>query len=292
MNNADKTYLNVVKQILDEGTKKEDRTGTGTLSLFGTKMVFDLNEGFPLLTTKDVNFRLVMEELFWFLRGDTNLKSLLDRKVNIWNRDGYRFYKEQGGDKEYKDFLEMVREKGFDMGPIYGYNLRSWEGRDGKVVDQVAEVLESLRNNPDSRRHVITTWNPTVLDEIALPSCHGTTIQLYVANNNLSCQVYIRSNDIFLGNPFNIASYALLVHIMAKMLGYGVGELIIVIGDSHIYLNHIEQMKEQLTREPRKLPTIHINKAHEYIEDYTADDIEIVGYNPHPVIKGNLSVGL
>lgn len=292
MNNADKAYLDVAKQILDKGTKKEDRTGTGTISLFGTRMRFDLNEGFPLLTTKYVNFRLVMEELFWFLRGDTNLKTLLDNDVNIWNRDGYRFYKEQGGTKEYKDFIEMARENGFDMGPIYGYNLRSWEGRDGKVVDQVADVLESLRNNPDSRRHVITTWNPTVLDEIALPSCHGTTIQFYVVDNKLSCQVYIRSNDMFLGNPFNIASYALLTHIIAKMVGYDVGELIIVIGDSHIYLNHVEQIKEQMTREPKALPKVTINRVHKNIEDYTAEDIELVGYNPHPTIKGSLSAGI
>lgn len=292
MNNADKEYLKLVKDVLQEGVKRNDRTGTGVINLFGTRMEFDLSEGFPLLTTKRVPFRVVAEELFWFLSGSTDLKDLLDRNVKIWNKDGYRFYLEKGGKLKYEEFLDMVKKEGFDMGPIYGASLRSWKGKDGKVVDQVATVLESLKNNPNSRRHVITTWNPTVLDEIALPSCHGTTIQFSVTNKELSCQVYIRSNDLFLGAPFNIASYALLTHIMAKMLGYNVGKLVYIGGESHIYLNHVEQVKEQLTRKPKKLPTLSVKTVHRNIEDYTMDDIELVGYDPHPTIKGRLSVGL
>lgn len=292
MNNADKEYLRVAKNILDNGVKKEDRTGTGTIETFGERMEFHLQEGFPLLTTKKVAFRITAEELFWFLSGSTNLKDLLDKNVNIWNQDGYRFYREQGGTLEYDEFLDMVRDRGFDMGPIYGATMRNWEGAKGKVVDQVQSVIDSLRNNPDSRRHVMTTWNPTVLDEISLPACHGTAIQFNVQDGFLSCQVYIRSNDIFLGNPINIASYALLTHLIAKMTGYDVGKLIIVIGSAHIYLNHVDQLKEQLTREPKPLPTLKVKTIHDYIEDYTIEDIELIGYDPHGPIKGKLSVGL
>src|SRR5699024_1865439 len=293
MSQADKEYIRLVEDILENGEKREDRTGTGTLSRFGTRMVFDLQKGFPLLTTKKVNLRLVFEELRWFLLGSTDLKWLLDRNVNIWSKDGYRFYKENGGTKNYNEFIEMVKVDGFDMGRIYGYNLRTWEGNDGNVVDQVKNVSRGIKENPTSRRHIATTWNPTVLGTIALPSCHGLPIQFYVTNNKeLSCQVYIRSNDVFLGAPFNIASYALLIHLIASMVDLNVGKLTIVGGDSHIYLNHIDAVKEQISREPVQSPKLNVKTKKDNIEDYTLDDIELIGYDPHGPIKADLSVGL
>lgn len=292
MNHADIEYLNLVQRIFDEGVTRDDRTGTGVISIFGGRMEFDLTQGFPLLTTKKLPFRVIAEELFWFLSGSTDLKFLLDRNVKIWNPDAYRFYLEQGGKASYEEFIEQAKTNGFDLGPIYGYNLRRWKGANGNIVDQVEQVIEEIKNNPYSRRHVVTTWNPTVLTEIALPSCHGTTIQFYVSEGSLSCQVYIRSSDTFLGLPFNIASYALLTHLIAKMTDLEVGKLIIVTGDSHIYLNHVEQLKEQMKRKPKELPRLVVKTKKDYIEDYTLEDLELIGYDPHPVIKGKVSVGL
>lgn len=293
MSHADKEYIELVRSILEGGEVREDRTGTGTVSRFGTRMEFYLQEGFPLLTTKKVNLRIIFEELKWFLSGSTDLKWLLDRNVNIWNQDGYRFYKEQGGTKPYDEFIEMVREEGFDLGPIYGHNLREWRGSGEEEIDQVKHLIEGIRNNPTSRRHVVTTWNPTVLSKIALPSCHGLPIQFYVSKGgNLDCQVYIRSNDVFLGNPFNVASYALLTHLIAKMTDLNVGRLTIIGGDSHIYLNHVDAIKKQIAREPRESPKLRIKTKKDNIEDYNFEDIELIGYDPHGPIKADLSVGL
>ncbi|AMQ66568.1 thymidylate synthase [Bacillus phage Shbh1] len=292
MNNTDKEYLNLAEKILKEGSKKKDRTGTGTLSLFGPQMEFDLTEGFPILTTKKVPFRVVAEELFWFISGSTNLKDLLDKNVNIWNPDAYRFYKEQGGDLEYTDFIDKAKKYGFCLGPIYGEQWVRWgERQHGLPVNQIKNVIEQIKSNPNSRRLLVTAWNPSVLDEIALPSCH-TMFQFYVDNGTLSCKLYQRSSDFFLGVPFNIASYALLTHLIAHTLDLKVGKFIHTFGDCHIYLNHTAQIQTQLQRTPKKLPTLHIKQKHEYIGDYSIDDIELIGYNPHPTIKGDVSVGL
>lgn len=292
MNHPDVEYLNLIKKIMDEGVVKEDRTGTGTIEIFGGRLEFDLHKGFPLLTTKKLSFKNIAEELFWFVSGSTNLKDLLDKNVNIWNADGYRFYKEQGGELDFEGFKDYVRENGFDLGPIYGYNFRRWEGANGKIVDQLNNAIQSIKTQPYSRRHVLTLWNPTVLDEIALPSCHGTAIQFNVTEGKLSCQMYQRSSDSFLGLPYNIASYALLTYIIAKITDLDVGKLVIVTGSTHLYLNHIEQAKLQLTREPREVPTLVVKKKHDKIEDYTMDDLELKNYNPHPAIRAKLSVGL
>lgn len=300
-NHADIEYLNLAKRILDEGVVKDDRTGTGTISLFGPQMEFDLGQGFPLLTTKKLPFRIIAEELLWFIKGDTNLKTLLDKNVNIWNADGYRFYIEQGGKLSYEDFIEKVKnsEEGFDLGPIYGKQWRRWEVAyvhdynffGYEIIDQLQNVIDSIKRDPNSRRHYVSAWNPADIDEGALPPCH-LSFQFYVANNKLSCKVYLRSNDIFLGNPFNIASYALLTHIVAKMTDLDVGRLILTIGDAHIYLNHVEQIKKQMAREPRQLPKLIIKAKKDKIEDYTIEDFEVVGYEPHGPIRGTLSVGL
>jgi thymidylate synthase len=304
MNHPDVEYLNLVKRIFKEGVVKEDRTGTGTISLFGPQMEFDLSEGFPLLTTKRVPFRLIVSELLWFINGDTDLKTLLDKNVHIWDGDAYRFYKESGGTLEYEEFLKYAQENGFDLGPIYGSQWRSWqvadtyyeEGLDtvlltDVVVDQLQDVIDGLVIDPDSRRHIISAWNPGAMPDMALPPCH-IMLQLYVENGTLSGKMYQRSGDMFLGVPFNIASYALLIHLIAKITGLKVGKLIHTLGDAHIYLNHVEQLQTQLHREPKKLPTLHIKTNHEYIEDYTEDDIELTGYDPHGPLKGKVSVGL
>lgn len=291
-NQVDNQYQQLLGEILEKGSQRGDRTGTGVLSVFGTRMGFDLEEGFPILTTKSVPFRVVAEELFWFLSGSTNLRCLLERNVNIWNGDAYRFYKEQGGTKSSLEFIEMARKEGYDLGHIYGKNLRRWEGSEGKVVDQVAMVISSLKTNQNSRRHVITTWNPTVLDEIALPSCHGVAVQFYVDDGRLSCQMYQRSGDVFLGVPFNITSYALLTHIIADMVGLKVGKLIHIGGDMHLYNNHIGVAETQFHITPKNLPNLIIKNTHDNIEDYTIEDLELIGYDPHPPLRAPLSVGL
>lgn len=288
--NADVVYNELVKKVLAEGKLKKDRTGTGTISLFGPQIEFDLKEGFPLLSGKRLPMRVISEELFWFLSGSTDLKDLLERNVHIWTDDAYRFYVSRGGKLSKDDFIEMVKEEGFDMGPIYGEQFRNWDKRTGKPIDQIKAVIDSVRNDPDSRRHLVTAYNPTVLGEIALPACH-TLFQLYVADNELSLKMYQRSADIFLGVPFNIASYAELVHLIAKMLGLEVGRLIITFGDAHIYTNHVEQLKLQLSRPIKPMPNLEVLTIKEHIEEYTMDDLELYGYDPHPTIKGKLSVG-
>lgn len=261
-------YLQLCKHVLENGVKKEDRTGTGTISTFGYQMRFDLQKGFPLLTTKKVHLKSIIHELLWFLKGDTNVKYLQENGVRIWN--------------------EWADENG-ELGPIYGYQWRSWETKDGRKIDQISEVIEQIKTNPNSRRLLVSAWNVGELDKMALPPCH-TFFQFYVAEGKLSCQLYQRSADVFLGLPFNIASYSLLTMMIAQVTGLEPGEFVHTIGDVHIYLNHIEQVKLQLTREPRELPTLKLNPEIKNIFDFTYDDIKIENYNPHPAIKGVVSV--
>ncbi|APZ82501.1 thymidylate synthase [Bacillus phage vB_BsuM-Goe3] len=305
MTHVDTEYLGLVKKVMEEGVLKEDRTGTGTLSLFGPQMEFNLSKGFPLLTTKKLPFRIIAEELFWFIKGDTDLKTLLDKNINIWTDDAYRYYldnhnKEDSGEPLTKErFVKMTKLTGFKLGPIYGRQWRSWggvvniEGDFGyqKQYDQLKDVIEQIKSNPDSRRHIVSAWNIGDLDYMALPPCH-VLFQFYVVNGTLSCKLYQRSADIFLGVPFNIASYALLTHLIAKMAGLKVGKFIHTFGDAHIYTNHIDLLKSQMEREPKEMPQLEIKTVHGNIEDYTMDDIVLAGYDAHPTIKGKLSTGL
>ncbi|MGG4415018.1 thymidylate synthase [Brevibacillus agri] len=263
-----KQYLDLCRRILAEGVTKEDRTGTGTMSVFGHQMRFDLSEGFPLVTTKKLHMKSIIHELLWFLSGDTNIRYLQENGVRIWN--------------------EWADENG-DLGPVYGKQWRSFTGRDGKTVDQIQWVVEEIKKNPDSRRLVVSAWNPADLDEMALPPCH-LLFQFYVADGKLSCQLYQRSADTFLGVPFNIASYALLTHMVAHVTGLKVGDFVHTLGDAHLYVNHIEQVKLQLTREPKPLPKLKLNPTVTSIFDFTYDDIEIVDYEAHPHIKGEVAV--
>jgi thymidylate synthase len=261
-------YLDLLQKLLDDGVAKDDRTGTGTLSLFGHQMRFDLSEGFPLVTTKKVHTRSVFGELLWFLRGDTNVKWLHDRGITIWD--------------------EWADADG-DLGPIYGHQWRSWPTPDGRHIDQVAQVIEQIRTNPDSRRHVISAWNVADVPDMALPPCH-TLIQFYVANGRLSCQLYQRSGDVFLGVPFNIASYALLTHMVAQVTGLEVGDFVHTLGDAHLYSNHVEQARLQLTREPRPLPTLTLDPSVTTIDGFDLEHITLDGYDPHPAIKAPVAV--
>lgn len=263
-----KAYLDLCRRILSEGIRKEDRTGTGTLSVFGHQMRFRLDEGFPLVTTKKLYTKSITYELLWFLRGDTNIHYLHEHGVHIWD--------------------EWADEQG-DLGPIYGKQWRSFSGANGKTVDQIQWVIDEIRRNPDSRRLIVSAWNPPELDEMALPPCH-CLFQFYVADGKLSCQLYQRSADTFLGVPFNIASYALLTHMIAHVTGLQVGDFVHTLGDAHIYLNHIEQVKEQLTREPFPLPTLQLNPDVRSIFDFQFDDIKIMNYQSHPHIKGSIAV--
>lgn len=268
-NNVDKQYLDLCRHILDNGVEKSDRTGTGTLSTFGYQMRLNLAEGFPLLTTKKLHWSSIAHELLWFLSGDTNTKYLRENGVRIWD--------------------DWADDEG-DLGPVYGAQWREWQVKDGWIyADQIANVIEQIRYNPDSRRLLVNAWNVGELDEMALPPCHFA-FQFYVANGKLSCQLYQRSADIFLGIPFNIASYALLTHMIAHVTGLQVGELIHTLGDAHIYTNHIEQVKTQLEREPRELPTLNIKRDVTDIDDFIFDDFEIIGYDPHPHIAGKVAV--
>lgn len=269
---ADKQYLQLAQHILENGVEKSDRTGTGTLSTFGYQMRFNLAEGFPLLTTKKLHWPSIAHELLWFLSGDTNTKYLTDNGVRIWN--------------------EWADENG-DLGPIYGAQWRSWWGATGILnrqgIDQITQVIEQIRTNPDSRRLIVSAWNVGELEHMALPPCH-LLFQFYVVEGRLSCQLYQRSADVFLGVPFNIASYALLTHMIAHVTGLEVGEFVHTIGDAHIYTNHIEQVKTQLQREHRPLPTLHIKRQVTDIDDFKFEDFEIIGYDPHPHIAGKVAV--
>lgn len=263
-----KQYLNLLETILKEGTPKEDRTGTGTISRFGHQMRFDLSEGFPVVTTKKLHLKSIIHELLWFLAGDTNIKYLTDNGVRIWN---------EWADKEG------------NLGHIYGYQWRSWPTPDGKHIDQITKVVDSLKNNPDSRRHIVSAWNVGELDKMNLPPCH-ILVQFYVADGKLSCQLYQRSADVFLGVPFNIASYALLTLMVAQITGLQPGDFVHTFGDVHIYSNHLEQVKLQLTREPFPLPTMKINPEVKNIFDFKFEDFELVNYQAHPHIKGEVAV--
>lgn len=261
-------YLDLLKHVKENGTKKTDRTGTGTISVFGYQMRFDLSEGFPCITTKKLHLRSIIHELLWFLQGDTNIRYLKENGVRIWD--------------------EWADEKG-ELGHVYGYQWRSWPTPDGKSIDQISNLINGLKNNPDSRRHIVSAWNVADIDTMALPPCH-TIFQFYVADNKLSCQLYQRSADLFLGVPFNIASYALLTLMVAQVTGYEPGEFIHTFGDTHIYLNHLEQVDLQLSRTPRKLPTMKINPEVKDIFGFKYEDFELVDYEPHPHIKGEVSV--
>ncbi len=261
-------YLDLMQDILDNGTRKEDRTGTGTLSVFGRQIRFDLSEGFPLVTTKKLHLRSIIHELLWFLSGDTNIKYLKDNGVSIWD--------------------EWADENG-DLGPVYGHQWRSWPNPEGGTVDQITNVLNQIKSKPDSRRHMVVAWNPSEVDKMALPPCHAL-FQFYVADGKLSCQLYQRSADYFLGVPFNIASYALLVHMFAQQCDLEPGEFIWTGGDVHLYLNHLEQAELQLQREPRPLPQLNIRRKPDSIFDYKFEDFEILNYDPHPTIKAPISV--
>ncbi len=263
-----KQYHDLLQHILDNGTKKTDRTGTGTISVFGYQMRFDLNEGFPMITTKKLHLKSIIYELLWFLNGDTNIKYLTEHGVRIWN--------------------EWADENG-DLGPVYGKQWRSWSKADGDTVDQITQLINTLKSNPDSRRMIINAWNVGELDAMALTPCH-CLFQFYVADGKLSCQLYQRSADTFLGVPFNIASYALLTMMVAQVCGLGVGDFIHTFGDVHLYNNHLDQARLQLTRECRSLPTMHINPNVKSIFDFKYEDFTLENYDPHPHIKADVSV--
>lgn len=263
-----KQYLDLMQHVLDNGVKKEDRTGTGTFSVFGYQMRFNLEDGFPLVTTKKLHLRSIVHELLWFLKGDTNIKYLKENKVSIWD--------------------EWADENG-ELGPVYGQQWRSWPTAGGEVIDQITNVVHQIKSNPDSRRLIVSAWNVSEIQNMALPPCH-TFFQFYVAEGKLSCQLYQRSADIFLGVPFNIASYALLTMMMAQVCDLRPGEFVHTFGDAHLYSNHIEQTNLQLSREPRALPKMEINSEVKSIFDFKYEDFELVGYDPHPHIKGKVAV--
>ena len=261
-------YLDLLRRALDEGTRKDDRTGTGTLSVFGHQMRFDLAAGFPLVTTKKVHVHSVVGELLWFVRGDSNVRWLQERGISIWD--------------------EWADENG-DLGPIYGRQWRSWPAPDGRSIDQLAAVIDQIREDPDSRRLVVSAWNVADIPRMALAPCHAL-FQFYVADGRLSCQLYQRSGDLFLGVPFNIASYALLTHMVAQVTGLEAGDFVHTLGDAHLYLNHVEQAREQLTREPRALPELRLDPACRDIDAFEIDSVQVVGYDPHPAIKAPIAV--
>ena len=313
-----KQYLDLCEHVLHNGLYKEDRTGTGTISTFGYQMRFDLQAGFPLLTTKRTLFRLIASELLWFIKGDTNIKYLLQHKNNIWNewafkkwveseeyngpdmKDfGLRSLKDEVFAQEYNEQMALFKEKVLnddefakkygDLGNVYGKQWRAWKTSKGETIDQLKEVIETIKTNPDSRRLIVSGWNPEDVPSMALPPCH-TLFQFYVQEGKLSCQLYQRSADVFLGVPFNIASYALLTHLIAHECGLEVGEFIHTFGDAHIYSNHVEQVKLQMSREPKQLPVLKLNPDKKSVFEFEMEDITIEGYDPHPLIKAPIAV--
>jgi thymidylate synthase len=265
---GEQQYLDLVAEVLEHGTRKSDRTGTGTLSVFGRQLRFGLEDSFPLLTTKKLHFKSILCELLWFLRGDTNVRWLQERGVTIWD--------------------EWADENG-ELGPVYGYQWRHWRTADGKEVDQIANLIQSLRHKPDSRRHVVSAWNPADIDRMALPPCH-LLFQFYVAGGRLSCQMYQRSADLFLGVPFNIASYSALTLMVAQVTGLKPAEFILTLGDAHLYLNHLEQAREQVTRKPRAFPRLRLNAAVRELFEFRYEDFTLENYDPHPAIKAPIAV--
>lgn len=292
-----KQYHDLMQHVLDHGVQKGDRTGTGTISVFGYQMRFDLQEGFPLITTKKLHIKSILHELLWFIQGETNIEYLTKNGVRIW--DDWPFEKFKKSDdyagETIRDFAAKVAEdsnfaaKWGDLGPVYGYQWRSWPAPNGETVDQLLQVIEQIKNNPNSRRHIVSAWNPGMIQDMALPPCHAF-FQFYVADGKLSCQLYQRSADIFLGVPFNIASYAMLTHMIAQVCGLEVGDFVHTLGDAHIYSNHIDQVNEQLSREFRALPKLVINPDVKNILDFKFDDFAIEGYDPHPHIKAAVAV--
>ncbi|MEC8537932.1 MAG: thymidylate synthase [Bacteroidota bacterium] len=262
------SYLKLMKEVLDNGTKKNDRTGVGTLSIFGAQMRFDLGKGFPALTTKKLHLRSIIYELLWFLKGSTNTKFLKDNNVRIWD--------------EWAD-------KNGDLGPVYGHQWRSWMSNDGIIIDQISELIKNIKQNPNSRRLIVSAWNVGDIPKMALPPCHSF-FQFYVSNNKLSCQLYQRSADVFLGLPFNIASYSLLCMMIAQVCNLEVGDFVHTLGDTHLYLNHLDQAKIQLKRIPKELPTMRINPKIKNIDDFKFEDFELVNYNPDPHIKATVAI--
>jgi thymidylate synthase len=268
MNPEEQQYLDLLAEVLEHGARKTDRTGTGTRSVFGRQLRFRLDETFPLLTTKKLHVKSIIYELLWFLRGDTNVKWLQERGVSIWD--------------------EWADARG-ELGPVYGSQWRRWRTPDGREIDQIATVVESLRQKPDSRRHIVSAWNPADVERMALPPCHAL-FQFYVADGRLSCQMYQRSADLFLGVPFNIASYALLTRMMAQVTGLAAAEFILTLGDAHLYLNHLEQAREQLRRPPRRFPSLRLNREVQSLFDFSFEDFVLEGYEPHPPIKAPIAV--
>ncbi|MFI3328586.1 MAG: thymidylate synthase [Rikenellaceae bacterium] len=299
-----KQYLDLLKKISTEGATKGDRTGTGTKSIFGHQMRFDLRDGFPLLTTKKVFLKGIIHELLWFLNGDTNIDYLTKNGVHIWDNDAYRYYTELAAKSGVADVLSReeflaavgvadadAQIEGYsygDLGPVYGHQWRSWAGVDGKFVDQIKEVVETIKRSPDSRRMIVSAWNVAQIEDMALPPCH-VMFQFYVADGRLSCMLYQRSADTFLGVPFNIASYALLLMMIAQECGLEVGEFIHTLGDTHLYLNHLEQVEEQLSRDVRTLPMMKLNPAVKSVFDFKYEDFTLEGYDPHPSISAPMS---
>jgi len=265
---SERQYLDLLAEVLQNGARKTDRTGTGTLSVFGRQLRFNLADSFPLLTTKKLHTKSILIELLWFLRGDTNIKWLQERGVSIWD--------------------EWADENG-NLGPVYGYQWRHWRTPDGREIDQILEVLKNLKTKPDSRRHIVSAWNPADVDKMALPPCHAL-FQFYVANGKLSCQMYQRSADLFLGVPFNIASYAALTLMVAQVTDLKPGEFVLTLGDAHIYLNHLDQVREQLSRSPRPFPRLKLNPAVKELLDFRYEDLTLEGYDPHPAIKAPIAV--
>jgi thymidylate synthase len=265
---SERQYLDLLAEVLEHGARKSDRTGTGTLSVFGRQLRFALDKSFPLLTTKKLHLKSILYELLWFLRGDTNVKWLQERGVSIWD--------------------EWADERG-ELGPVYGYQWRHWRTPDGREIDQIAAVIQSLRKKPDSRRHIVSAWNPADVDKMALPPCHAL-FQFYVAEGRLSCQMYQRSADLFLGVPFNIASYSLLTLMVAQVTDLKPGEFILTLGDAHLYLNHLEQAREQLTRTPRPFPRMRLNPARRELLEFQYEDFTLEEYEPHPPIKAPIAV--
>jgi thymidylate synthase len=318
MSRSEQTYLDLIKHVLQNGTKKEDRTGTGTMSVFGYQMRFNLEDGFPLLTTKRVPFRLIASELVWFIQGDTNIRFLLAHNNNIWNEWAFKRWvsslEYKGPDMTdfglrsqsdpafavlYEEQMELFKQRILtddafaaaygELGDVYGKQWREWKTTQGQTIDQLKDVINLIKHNPDSRRMIVSAWNPEDVPTMALPPCH-TLFQFYVSDGKLSCQLYQRSADIFLGVPFNIASYALLTHLIAHECGLAVGEFVHTLGDAHIYTNHLEQIEEQLRRTPNPLPTLKLNQDKTSIFDFEVADIAVEDYKPHPAIKGAVAV--
>ena len=291
-----KQYLELCQKVLNEGSYKEDRTKTGTYSYFGAQMRFDLNEGFPLLTTKRVHLKSIIYELLWFIKGDTNIKYLVDNDVRIWNEWPYEIFKksEEYNGETLDEFVEKIKnddefaKKHGDLGPVYGKQWRNF-GIGENEIDQLGNVIKQIKSNPDSRRLIVCAWNPLEVDKMALPPCHSL-FQFYVKDNKLSCMLYQRSADLFLGVPFNIASYALLTMMVAKVCNLELGEFVHTLGDAHIYSNHLEQINKQLSRTPRSLPKMNLLNDRKNIEDFEFDDFELVDYNPYKGIKGKVAV--